>query len=143
VVGQLCPECAKARRPVNYKVSGSHLALAGGITLAYSVVLTTLGLLLLGNIGFFSFIIAFLLGPVIGELLVRLLDRLTHSKRGRTMQMTVGATYVLGVILMVAGLAGLMGALAPVFVAQLLFSLPLGLYLLTGVAIFTAIARLR
>lgn len=143
VVGQLCPECAKVRRPVNYQVTASHIAIAGSVTVVYSAIVTTLGVLLLGNVGFFSFIIAFLLGPVTGELLVRLLDRLTRGKRGRPMQMTVGVAYALGILLMLAGLAFTLGALSLAVIGQLLFSLPLGLYLLTGIAIVTAITRLR
>ncbi|NTU81159.1 MAG: hypothetical protein HGA45_17550 [Chloroflexales bacterium] len=143
VVGQLCPECARIRRPVNYQVTGTHIAIAGGATLLYSTLLTTLGLLLLGNLGFFSFIIAFLLGPVAGELLVRLLDRLTRSKRGRPVQVTVGVAYGLGILLMLAGLAFVLGNLSPAVVGRLLFSMPLGLYLFTGIAIVTALTRLR
>ncbi len=143
VVGQLCPECAKVRRPVNYQVTGTHMAVAGGVTLIYSAVLTTLGFLLLGSAGFFSFILAFMLGPAVGELLVRLLDRLLHGKRGRPIQITVGVAYALGVLLLVTGMALLLGSLSPIFIGVLLFSLPLGLYVLTGIAIVTAMTRLR
>lgn len=142
-VGQLCPECAKARRPVNYQVSPGNLAVAGGVTAVLSALASTLALLLLGNIGFFGLFIAFLLGPVAGDLLVRLLDRLTHAKRGRTMQLTVGLAYGAGVLLMLGGLALAIGAPLILGMGSLLFRLPLGLYLFTGVAIVTAIARLR
>lgn len=143
VVGQLCPACAKVRRPINYQVTAGHLALAGGITLIYSAIFTTLGLLLLGGSGMFSFIIAFFLGPALGELLVRLLDRLTRAKRGRSLQVTVGVAYGLGVLLLVVGLASVGGMLSLIVVGMLLFSLPLGLYLLIGMAMVTAVARLR
>lgn len=142
-VGQLCPECAKARRPVNYQVSGADLAVAGGVTVVFSIVASTLGLLLLGNIGFFAFIVAFLLGPVVGDLLVRIIDRLTRAKRGRTVQLTVGLAYGAGILFMLCGLALALGALSIGVVGRLLISLPLGFYLLTAVAIVTALTRLR
>lgn len=142
-VGQLCPECAKARRPVNYQVSGGNLAVAGGVTVVYSIIASTLGLLLLGNIGFFAFIVAFLLGPVVGDLLVRIIDRLTRAKRGRTVQLTVGLAYGAGILFMLCGLAMALGALSIGVVGRLLISLPLGFYLLTAVAIVTALTRLR
>ncbi len=142
-VGQLCPECRKARRPVNYQVSGATVAIAGGVTAIYSIVVSTLGLMILGRIGFFSFIVAFLLGPVAGDLLVRLLDRVTRAKRGRTMQLAVGLAYGAGIVFMICGLALALGILSPLFVGQMLFSLPLGHYLFSAIAIITALTRLR
>lgn len=143
-VGQLCPECAKARRPVNYQVSALNATVASGVTVAYSVALTTVGVFLFGNLGFFSFIVAFLLGPVAGDLLVRLLDRLVRSKRGRVMQTAVGAAYAMGILLTLAGLgAVLAGSLAPGVIAGLFFSLPWGLHLFNVIAVVTAVARLR
>lgn len=95
-VGQICPECARARRPVNYQVSPGLLAgvgvlcffaaLAGGFLLAFFLR------------GFFALIIAFILAPVTGELLVRGLDWLTKAKRGRPMQLTAGISLALGVL---------------------------------------------
>lgn len=95
-VGQICPECARARRPVNYQVSPGLLtgvallcffaALVGGFLLAFFMR------------GFFAFIIAFILAPVTGELLVRGLDWLTKTKRGRPMQLTAGISLALGIL---------------------------------------------
>jgi len=131
-VGQLCPECAKARRPTNYQVNWATLAVAGAITLVYSVVVSYLALQILGSVGFFSFIIAFLLGPLAGNLLARLLERATRNKRGRELQVTVSVCYTLGALPLLAILL-LVSAGFPLLL--------LGLF--TVLAITSAMAALR
>jgi tetratricopeptide (TPR) repeat protein len=126
-VGQLCPECAKARRPVNYQVSAANAAVAGITAFIVTGVATVLGSYLLAIAGFFGFIVAILLGPVAGELLIRLTDRLTHNKRGRAMQLTVGICSSLGAILGILTFAA--------------FSLSLVVFTIAVVA--TAVTRLR
>jgi tetratricopeptide (TPR) repeat protein len=123
-VGQLCPDCARARRPVNYQVSTSHLLINGLIGLAYGFMTTILAGLVFGMIGFFGILLAFFIGPAVGELLVRLLERV-NRKRGRSVQVVVGIAYGLGA--------------APV--GLILFSL--GLIVFTVAAIATAVTRLR
>lgn len=130
VVGQLCPECAKIRRPVNYQVSGGQIALVAVVALIAGVVVTFLAAQLLLRIGFFSFILAFVLGPAAGDLLVRLLDRLTRAKRGRPMQLAVGISYALG-------------ASPWILLFTLFGALPLSLILFTIFAITTCVARTR
>jgi tetratricopeptide (TPR) repeat protein len=129
-VGQLCPECARARRPVNYQVGGTELLLAGVIALVYGLGISFLALQILAMIGFFGFIIAFLIGPMAGDLLVRLTDRVTKNKRGRSMQLTISICYALGALPW-HGLLILLG------------SFPLALLLFTILAVTTAIARVR
>jgi tetratricopeptide (TPR) repeat protein len=129
-VGQLCPECARARRPVNYQVSAVNLVVAGVAALIYGVVVTFLASQLFGMVGFFGFIIAILLGPVAGDLLVRLTDRLTHNKRGRSMQLALGICYTLGALPWT-----LLIALVAVF--------PLSLVVFTIAAVATAVTRVR
>ncbi|GEM_PF-369520 len=143
-VGQLCPECARARRPVNYQVSAVESAIAGATTMVYSILVSTFAFLILGNIGFFGLLVAFLLGPVAGDLLVRLTDRFTRGKRGQLMQLTVGIGYVAGFLFMLSGLAVVLtGALSLGVVGALFFSMPLGLHLFNVVAIVAAVVRLR
>jgi tetratricopeptide (TPR) repeat protein len=130
VVGQLCPECARARRPVNYQVSVANIVVVGVVALIYSLVLSFLAALLLGRITFFGLFVALLLGPVAGDLLIRLTDRLTHNKRGRSLQLVAGAGFALGALPLTLFLA-LFGAF------------PLSLMLFTIVAAVTAVTRLR
>lgn len=131
-VGQLCPECAKVRRPVNYQVSGVNMLVAGTAALIYGALMTFLAWQILSLIGFFGFIVAFLLGPVAGDLLVRLTDRLTRNKRGRSMQLTLSICYALGALPWTTLL---------VLIAGLLPSLSLILF--TVIAVTTAVARIR
>lgn len=123
-VGQLCPECRKGRRAVNYQVSWRHLLLGGLV----GVVVSALAAGLIGLIGggFFLFLIIFALAPTAAELIVRSVDRVTRTKRGRPMQITVGIAMVVG------------GLVAFQFVPNLL---AIGLFTLIGVS--TAVARLR
>jgi hypothetical protein len=95
-VGQLCPECARERRPRNYQVSVGNLAAAAPITLLIALGVSYLLVQFLPAFGFFMLIISFFLGSIVAELIVRLLDRVTHAKRGKEMQLTVGLSYLLG-----------------------------------------------
>lgn len=131
-VGQLCPECARERRPRNYQVSASTLLLAGSVTFMLSLVLSFLVEAVLG--GWFIFL-SFFIAPAAAEMLIRLLDKVTHAKRGKEMQLTVGIAYGLGA--------------APWILLPLLFFgfapglLPLGAIIFSVVAIVTLVARLR
>ncbi len=95
-VGQLCPECARARRPRNYQVSPGNLAIAGLIGMAGSFFVSFVAGQFLFSSGVFAFFLAFILAPMAGELFVRILDRATHGKRGKEMQLTVGICIGLG-----------------------------------------------
>ncbi|MGQ9927058.1 MAG: hypothetical protein ACUVS4_09320 [Chloroflexaceae bacterium] len=143
-VGQLCPECARARRPVNYQVSAVESAIAGATTLVYSILISTFALLILGSIGFFGLLVAVLLGPVAGDLLVRLTDRFTRGKRGQLMQLSVGIAYVAGFLFMVSGLAVVLTGV-PSFgaIGALFFGMPLGVHLFNVITIVAAVVRLR
>jgi hypothetical protein len=122
-VGQLCPECRKGRRPANYKVAPLDL-IKGGLV---ALVVTTLAAGLLGLIrGFFIFFILFFIAPAAAEFVVRTVDRVTRSKRGRPMQIAVAIAMIVG------------GLIAFQFVPNLL---AIALFLLIGVS--TAVARLR
>jgi hypothetical protein len=94
-VGQLCPPCRRERRPVNYKVAARHLALAG----LTAVPAALLAGALLSMIGFGFFYFGLLIGAVAGEGVIRLTDLATRGKRGRPMQITVGAGLVVGTLL--------------------------------------------
>lgn len=122
-VGQLCPECRRGRRPLNYQVSVSNLIVGGAVAFIAST-LVAIPLALFAR-GFFSLIIIFMIGPAIAEFIVRVVDRVTRLKRGRPMQIVVGVAMTLGV-------------LAVLFVLPNLLLL---LYLAVGIA--TIVARLR
>jgi Kef-type K+ transport system membrane component KefB len=109
---------------VNYQVSAGHLLLNGVIALGYGLLSSIVAGYALGLIGFFSLFLAIILGPMAGELLVRLLERI-NRKRGRSMQVVVGICYGLGA--------------APV----VLVFFSLSLIIFTVAAVATAVTRLR
>lgn len=118
-VGQLCPECRKGRRSVNYQVNWLTLVKAG----AAAVVAGAVGTFVASFIGFFVFFLA----PAIGEGVLRVVDWATRNKRGRAVQIVVAIGLIVG--------AGLLRLYQPVP----LFSI--GIFLLLSVG--TAVARLR
>lgn len=129
-VGQLCPECARIRRPVNYQVTTANILVVAVVSLLYAVLITFLASQLLGMIGFFGILIALFLGPVAGDLLIRIVDRLTHNKRGRPIQLTIGICYTLG-------------ALPWTMLIALVAFFPLSLVIFTVAAAATAVTRTR
>jgi hypothetical protein len=137
-VGQLCPDCARERRPRNYQVSTNTLLVVAPITLAISSFISLLGIFFLGGF-FFGFIIALVLAPITAEMIVRVLDRVTHAKRGREMQFTAGISYGLGVMLAAVSVSLWMGI--PLQLGFSFISLPLLFF--TVIAIVTLISRLR
>jgi hypothetical protein len=122
-VGQLCPECRRARRPANYQVSTGSAVVAGVVALIASAVISFPFLLFAR--GFFVFLIIVFLAPAVAELVIRIADRLTRTKRGRAIQVAVGAGFALGAL------------------PWLLLSLNLFLLLFVILVIVTATARLR
>ena len=123
-VGQLCPECRKGRRAVNYKIAPLDLIKGGLVALVVSALAA--GLIALVGGGFFLFLIIFAVGPAAAELIVRSVDWATRSKRGRPMQITVAVAMILGGLLAFQVLPNL---------------LAIALFLLIGIS--TAVARLR
>ncbi|GAB4203046.1 MAG: hypothetical protein OHK0022_26810 [Roseiflexaceae bacterium] len=119
-VGQLCPECRRERRPVNYKVTPANLAVAAGVTLALAAVV---GVVLAG-FGFGGLFLGLILGWLVAQGLLRVLDRVTHGKRGRPMQITVGVALLLGTVL--GPMIQIVVQLLPLFASQpaLLVNLP-------------------
>jgi hypothetical protein len=97
-VGQLCPDDRRARRPSNYKVSAGDMLIGGVVGLFASALVALVLSLFLGRMGFFGFLIIFMVGPAIAEFIVRVVDRVTKLKRGRPMQITVGSAIVVGTL---------------------------------------------
>ena len=121
-VGQLCPECRRERRPSNYKVSTNDLVIAA-IVGAIAAALVAVPVAFFAR-GLFGFFIVFMAGPAIAEFIVRIVDRVTKLKRGRSMQIAVGVAMALGTLPLV-----------------LFNPLMMLIYLVVGVS--TAVARLR
>ena len=89
-VGQLCPECRKGRRSVNYQVDWLTLVKAGAAAFVAAVIGSFI-------IGFIPLIFLFFLGVAIGEGVLRVVDWATHNKRGRAIQIVVTLGLAVGV----------------------------------------------
>jgi|YNPBryantNP2012_1023418.scaffolds.fasta_scaffold02593_4 hypothetical protein len=129
-VGHICPECARERTPLNYQVGPTQLLVAGVVALLYALVVTFVAGVVIGWAGFFGFIVAFLLGPMTGNALSRLIDWATGRKRGRMLMIVVSVAYACGSLPYI-GLIILLGG----------FPLPLLFYSI--IVVTTALAWLR
>ena len=120
-VGQLCPECRRGRRAPNYQVSAGSLAKGGAVALIVSALVAAFT-------GLLPFFLWLFIGAAIAEFVIRTVDSVTRSKRGRPMQIVVSAGLIIGALIgaSVSPLGGGIGLL-------------LYLFLVVG----TAIARLR
>jgi hypothetical protein len=130
-VGQFCPDCARERRPVNYQIEPWHLVVAAVVALVYGTLMTFLAFNVLSFARFFSFIVAFLLGPIAGEGLVRILEVVAQKKRGKSMQIALSVAYAFGAAPL----------LVPLFFVAPFLGIALAIF--TVIAITTAMARLR
>jgi hypothetical protein len=142
-VGQLCPKCRHGRRPQQYKVASANLLVAGGVALIVSALASALAQFVMG--GFLGFYVAFFAGPLTAEIIIRITDRLTRAKRGRAMQIVVGAAMVAGMLpFALLNLPLLLGLLAevPPEVALGLFQPNPMMLIFMGIGVATAAARL-
>jgi len=142
-VGQLCPKCRRGRRPQQYKVTSANLLVAGGVALIVSALASALTQFVMG--GFLGFYVAFFAGPLTAEIIIRITDRLTRAKRGRAMQIVVGAAMVAGMLpFALFNLPLLLGLLAevPPEMALGLFQPNPMMLIFMGIGVATAAARL-
>ncbi len=133
-VGQLCPVCVRERRPLYYQAGPLQLLAAGGAAL----VLAGLAGWLATYIVSFGFIPALLGGPLVGSGIARVALWAGQRRRGRAVQLAVGAGFVVG-----SALGGI-GILADLFLPSglgLYLALPFLLYV--GLAAASAVAWLR
>lgn len=96
-VGQICPECRKARRPANYQFSAGN-ALAGGLAALGIGLLASIAVVFVSQLPFLGLFLAIAAGPTVGELAVRASDKLTRTKRGRGMRLAVAGGLVAGTL---------------------------------------------
>ncbi len=129
-VGQLCPECRKARRPPHYQADLSHM-LIGGVTGFFAALIGSVLVVVLGGVPFLGLFLAMMAGPLTGALTARIVEQLTR-KRGRAMQASVGVGLGLGALPLVG--FGVIALLSGVFLQLLLIGLWVTLLIVTTVA---------
>ncbi len=132
-VGLRCKECIKETRSPIYNVALRDYLIAGVVGLVLATIAGAIMPLITG-IGFFGFILAFVVGPAVGAGIADLMSRVVR-KRGRGMGILAGACLVVGVA--VAGMLftqRLSGAIT-------LFHIGTLIYLVLGAG--AAVARLQ
>ncbi len=129
-VGQLCPECRKARRPPHYQANLSHM-LIGGVTGFFAALIGSVLVVVLGGVPFLGLFLAMMAGPLTGALTARIVEQLTR-KRGRAMQASVGVGLGLGALPLVG--FGVIALLSGGFLQLLLIGLWVTLLIVTTVA---------
>jgi len=97
-VGQICHACARARRPVNYQVSFRAVCVATAVAFAASMAVCIIALLLIAPLPFLSLYLPLISAYFVAGGLARLIDRTTRAKRGRTYQIAVGVSLILGAL---------------------------------------------
>lgn len=97
-VGQLCPVCVRERIPLNYQPAVVNLVAAGFVALLAAL----LGGWLASYVVRWGFILAILAGPLVGSLIAQAALWAGQRRRGRLVQITVGACTLVGSL--VAGL---------------------------------------
>ena len=97
-VGQLCPECRRQRRPPNYQVSVNNMVVGSLVGFFVSLLVSIPLLLMAGFLTFFFIFLSIFFAPAIAELIIRVVDQVTGTKRGREMQITVGTAIAMGTL---------------------------------------------
>lgn len=138
-VGYRCRECVSAQRAKYYNAGPLDLPIAAVVALVLGAVVGALAYAFLGALGWFSFLIAFAVGPAAGGAIAEVIRRAVSNRRGQGMK-------VLAAILCVAGilLGGLLLVAVPALIGGAPFAAVLGvlprLFLRFDVLLFAALA---
>lgn len=109
-VGYRCKECVRGQQNVFYNGGRGDLLIGGAVALVLGAILGAAAYALLGILGFFSLIIAFLAGPAAGGLVAEAIRRAVRKRRARGMKWLATGLFILGVLavgLVLAGIPGL------------------------------------
>jgi hypothetical protein len=98
-VGYRCRECVGQQRAKYYNAQGYDLPVAAVIALVLGAVAGALAYAFLGRLGFFSFLIAFILGPAIGGAIAEAIRRGLQKRRARGMKLAAAVACGLGILL--------------------------------------------
>ena len=146
-VGYRCKECVRGQQSIYFTGSTSDLAIGAAVALVLSAIVGAIAFTFLGIFGFFSFLIAFFLGPVVGGLLAEAVRQAVRRRRARYLREVVIVATIAGILL-----GGLLLFAPAVFsgapLAVVLASLPrllvrLDVLLFTVLILTTIYARLQ
>lgn len=97
-VGYRCKECVREQQNVYYNGGRSDLLIGGAIALVLGGIFGALAYAFLGLIGFFSFILAFFVGPAAGGAVAEVIRRAVKKRRTRGMKWLAAGLFLLGVL---------------------------------------------
>lgn len=146
-VGYRCRECVSAQRAKYYNAAPLDLPLIAGVALILGAMVGALAYAILGAIGWFGFLIAFVAGPAAGGAIAEIIRRAVNRRRGPGMKWLAAVMCLLGILLgglllvTVPALAGGMPFAAILRVLPRLF-FQLDVLLFAGLAASTIYARL-
>jgi hypothetical protein len=139
-VGYRCRECIGQQRAKYYNAQGYDLPLGAVTGLILGAIAGALAYAFLGRLGFFSFLIAFFLGPAIGGGIAEAIRRVLRKRRAPGMKITGAIACAAGILLGGVVLFLLGGASLPVAVIAAVTRLPV--LLLGFLAASTVYARI-
>ena len=96
-VGYRCPDCVREQQDKFYTGGNLDYVIAVVIALPLSFIAGAVFTLIIGRIGFFSWIISFIAAPATGGLIAEVVRRAVGRRRSRYLSTVVAACLVLGV----------------------------------------------
>ncbi len=97
-VGQLCKSCAERRKPVQYQLPTDKLFLGAATALVAGFAVALVGWAVLMLLPIFALYALLLLTMPTASLVANVLDRVTRGRRGKRLQLAVGAAMVAGAL---------------------------------------------
>jgi len=97
-VGFRCPDCVRSQQDKFYTGGKLDYLLAVVVALPLSFIAAAIFTFLIGNIGFFSWIISFFAAPAVGGLIAEAVRRVVQRRRSRHLNLVVAGCLVLAVI---------------------------------------------
>ena len=97
-VGYRCKECVAGQQAIFYNGNPSDSLIAGAVALVLGAIAGALAYAFLGFFGWFSFIAAIFVGPVVGGLIAEAARRAVRKRRSRQMKWIVASACVIGIL---------------------------------------------
>ena len=97
-VGYRCPECVREQQNIYFNALGRDNIVAFVVGFLIALIAAPLVGFLFGRLGFFGFLIAFIVGSGTGTVLAQIIRRAVGNRRGRNLPYFALAGIVLGVL---------------------------------------------
>lgn len=95
--GYICPECLRKQEDRFYSGNNTDYIIAGVIALPLSLVTGGVFTFLIGGFGWFAWLIAFFLSPIVAGFIAEVVRRAVSRRRSRYLAHTVAGSLMLGI----------------------------------------------